>query len=243
MASPAFGSAGTQLQTTTATPQVDVPDSVAANDIVVVTAFIDGALPTITLATGFAHAGDSPTEVIPVGGGRHSIMVAWRRATGSENTANTYDFTLSGSTYVNAQAIRYTGAVASGDPWDVTNSAVGDVNGTTSPAVSDTTTVPDTLLVWAATNWSGGAWTPPTQGGTWTERRDSGDAVCTVADLAQAAAGATGSITGSCVGNDRRTAWLGALKSTNSAGAASGAWQRRPSGLLVRGRSNRRGQR
>lgn len=217
MASPAFGSIGTQLQTSTSTPSVDVPDSVASGDIIVVTAFIDGALPTITLATGFAHAGNSPTEVIPVGGGRHSIMVAWKRATGSEDTAGTYDFTLSGSTYVNAAAARYTGAVGSGDPWDVTNSAVGDVNGTAWPTVSVTTTVVDTLLVGAATNWSGGAWTPPTG---FTERRDSGDAVCTVVDLAQAAIGSSGSVSGSCAGSDRRTAWLGALKSTSGGASA-----------------------
>jgi len=242
MAAPAFGTIGTQLQTTTATPSVDVPDSVVANDVVVITGFIDGALPSITLPTGFAHAGDSPTEVIPVGGGRHSIIVCWRRATGSENTANTYDFTLGGSTYVNMAAARYTGCITSGDPWDVTNSAVGDVNGTTSPAVSDTTTVNDTLLVWSATNWAGGNWTPPTAGGTWTERRDSGDQVCTTADLAQAVAGATGSITGSCVGNDRRTAWLGALKPPAGT-AVSDVWRRRSSGLFVRGRNNNRGTR
>jgi hypothetical protein len=77
-----------------------------------------------------------------------------------------------------------------------------------SPAVTVTTTGSDRLLVWSATNWSGGAWTPPT---SFTERRDSGDEVMTSADLAQAGAGSSGSITGTCVGNDRRTAFLGAL--------------------------------
>ena len=220
---PTFGAAGTQLQTTTANPSVDVPDGVVANSVVVITGFIDGALPTITLPSGFAHAGDSPTEVIPVGGGRHSIVVCWKRATGTESTGGTYDFTLSGSTYVNMQAIRYDDCITTGDPWNVTNSAVGDVNDTVSPAVSDTTTVDETLLVWAATNWSGGTWTPPTAGGTWTKRRDSGDQVCTVADKAQSAQGATGSITGSCVGNDRRTAWLGALMPVATAATPDGS--------------------
>ena len=185
---------------------VDVPDSVAADDIIVVTAHVDNPAFTVTgLPTGFAQAPDSP-----VAGGSNRLYVMWKRATGADDTSGTYDFTLSGSTYRNAQAIRYTGAATSGDPWDVTDSAVDNTTGSgTSPPVSDTTTVADTLLVYASTNWAGGAWTPPSG---FTERRDSGDRVCTVDDLAQAAAGATGSISATCAGTDRRTAWLGALK-------------------------------
>src|SRR5262245_5623154 len=212
MAAPAFGTAGTQVQTTASTMNVDVPDSVAAGDIIVVTVFIEttGGDATVTgLATDFAQAPDSPVTVS--GGNNHKTYVMWKRATGADSTAGTYDFTLSASKYHNAQAIRYTGAISSGDPWDVTNAAEsGAISGTVTPAVSDTTTVADTLLIWSGTNWSGGTWTPPT---SFTERRDTGDGVCTVADLAQAAAGATGSITGTCTSSDRRTAWLGALKS------------------------------
>src|SRR5262245_14862679 len=212
MAAPAFGTAGTQVQTTASTMNVDVPDSVAAGDIIVVTVFIEttGGDATVTgLATDFAFAPDG--QIVVSGGNNHRQYVMWKRATGADSTAGTYDFTLSSSHYFNAQAIRYTGAVGSGDPWDVTNSAEsGATSGTVTPAVSDTTTVADTLLIWSGTNWSGGSWTPPT---SFTERRDTGDGVCTVADLAQAAAGATGSITGTCTSSDRRTAWLGALKS------------------------------
>ncbi len=216
MTAPAFGTAGTQLQGTGSTMNVDVPDSVAAGDIIVVTAFVDTTVTITGLATDFAQAADSP-QTVSAPSGVHSIYVMWKRATGADSTAGTYDFTLSGSTYRNAQAIRYTGAVASGDPWDVTNGVQsGDVNDTVSPVVSDTTTVANTLLVWAATNWAGGTWTPPTG---FTERRDSGDGVCTVADLVQPPAGATGSVTGTCTGSDKRTAWLGALKSSPEAPA------------------------
>jgi hypothetical protein len=206
MTAPAFGAAGTQLQGSTGTTaSVDVPDGVVAGSLVVVTAFIDTPTGTITaMPLDFANAGDSP-----VSGGSNKTYVMWHRATGSESTAGTYDFTLSGAIYRNMQAITYDGVVASGDPWDVTAAALDNTNGTVTPAVSDTTTLADTLLVFAGTNWAGGAWTPP---GGFTERRDTGDQVCTVADLAQAAAGATGSITATCVGSDRRTAWLGALK-------------------------------
>lgn len=210
MAAPTFGTAGTQLQGSASTMNVDVPDSVAAGDILVVTAFVDSTGTVTGLATDFAQAPDSPVVVSTGQSGQHRLYVMWKRATGADSTAGTYDFTLSGSFYRNAQAIRYTGAITSGDPWDVTASAESGASAVTvTPAVSDTTTVADTLLVWTGTNWAGGTWTPPT---SFTERRDSGDGVCTVADLTQAAAGATGSITGTCTGIGHSGAWLGALK-------------------------------
>lgn len=223
MAAPAFGSAGTQLQGTASTANIDVPDNVAADDIIVVTLYIDSTMTVTGLASSFAHAPDSPIQLgAGAGAGRHSMAVMWKRATGADSTGSTYNFTLSASTYRNGQAIRYTGVNTSGDPWDVTAFALEEGVGTsTTPAVSDTTTGADRLLVWAATNWTGGAWTPPSAGGTWTERRDSGDRVCTVADKAQAVAGATGSITGTAGANDRMTAWLGALKPVGSSGATA----------------------
>jgi hypothetical protein len=234
MASPAFGTAGTQLQGSGSTMNVDVPDSVASGDIIVVTAFIDGGTVTVSaLPTGFAHAPDSPVSNAGAPAGAHSLAVMWKRATGSDSTASTYDFTLSGSTYRNAQAVRYTGAVGSGNPWDVTAPAAATTNSTTSPAVSDTTTVADTLLVWAGTNWSGGTWTPPTG---FTERRDSGDGVCSVADKAQASAAGTGSITGTSTSSDKMSAWLGALKSTSGGTTftISPTGSITPAGALVR---------
>lgn len=224
MAAPAFGSAGTQFGGVDATPNIDIPAGVAADDIIVVTMFIDDGATVTGLPSGFAHTADSPVAVSATDPSRsHSQAIMWKRATGADSDAGTYDFTISSAVYADGQAIRYTGAVTSGDPWDVTNSAVGAGSGTAWPAVSDTTTVADVLLIASSTNWSGGAWTPP---GGFTERRDSGNQVITVVDKAQAVAGATGSISGSCVGNDARTAWLGALKSTaggTSATATPGA--------------------
>jgi hypothetical protein len=215
---PRFGAAGTQLQGSASTMNVAVPSGVAADDIVVVTAFVDTSTVTVTgLPSGFAQAPDSPVFCDTGGvGGAHRLYVMWKRATGADS--GTYDFTLSASDYRNAQAIRYVGAVTSGDPWNVTNSAQGGATSdTVTPAVSDTSTADDVLWVWAGTNWAGGTWTPPTN---YTERRDSGDGVCTVADRNQAAAGASGSITGTCTGNDKRAAWLGALMSVAAGGDA-----------------------
>lgn len=211
---PAFASASVQIQGI-GDFSVDVPSGVAANDIVRVVAFVDSTTSVTGMPAGFANATGSPV-VNNAGSGNHKLYVMWKRATGAD--AGTYDFTLSsGSTYRNVQSFRYTGAIATGDPWDVTNTAIDITDGTTSPPVSVTTSVANTLLVWDSTNWAGGAWTPPT---SFTERRDTGDRVCTNADLAQAAAGSSGSITGSCAGSNKRTAWLGALKPIPDAGGA-----------------------
>src|SRR5262245_31309545 len=108
MASPAFGTAGTQQQGVVTTAAADVPDSVAAYDIIVVTAFVDCSSTdaTITgLPSGFAQAPDSPVNV-DIGNPTDSrLYVMWKRATGADSTAGTYDFTISASVYVNAQAI------------------------------------------------------------------------------------------------------------------------------------------
>lgn len=208
MPAPSHGSIGTLLQGSAATANFPVPASVASGDLIVVAFFQDGDGTITGMPAGFAHAPSSPVNVIPEsGGGRHSLNVLWKRADAADT--GTYDFTLSVSTYRHGRAIRHTGAVASGDPWDNTASAYSGVNVSASPAVSVTTLGPDRLLLWFATNWSGGTWTPPTG---FTERFDSGDGTASGADKAQATAGTSGSISGTCTGSDRAGAWLGALK-------------------------------
>jgi hypothetical protein len=205
VAAPAFGAIGTQLQVNPgSTSSVADPPTVAANDIIVVAMFVDAAGVVSAMPSGFAHATGSPITV--TGTGAHSQVIAWKRATGADT--GTYDFTITSAGYVNGAATRYTGCITTGSPWDVTDAQFSTALGTVTPAVTVTTTGSDRLLVWSATNWSGGAWTPPT---SFTERRDSGDEVMTSADLVQAGAGSSGSVTGTCVGNDRRTAFLGAL--------------------------------
>jgi hypothetical protein len=222
VSAPAFGTIGTHLNTTTSTPAFAVPASVASGDIIVIPMFIDGGTATISaMASGFAHAEGSPVSTTG-GGTNHALAVVWKRASGADS--GTYAFTLSGSTYVAGSAARYTGAVGSGTPFDSpTSTNTGNTNGTVSPAVSVTTGGPDRLLIFSATNWTGGAWTPPT---SFNERMDTGDQVHTLDDLVQAVAGGSGTVQATCVGNDKRTAWLGALIGTTS-GAASAPPSRR----------------
>lgn len=213
MTAPSFGSAGTHQNGTAATINFAVPASVAAGDIIVAVLFIDGSTVTVSgLPTGFAHAEGSPV-IQGSGATQHSLNVMWKRATGADT--GTYDFTLSGSIYRAGAALRYTGAAATGNPWDSPTSTATDPTATTTtPAVNVTTAGPDRLLIFAGSDWSGGAWTPPT---SFTERMDAGDEVHTAADLVQTAAGASGNVSATCANAGSHAAWLGALQPATAA--------------------------
>lgn len=223
MAAPAFGSIGTYLQGTATTADFAAPASVASGDVIVIVFYLDASTTVSGLPSGFAHAPGSPLRVGAGLGGEHSLNVIAKRATGAD--AGPYTVTFSASQYRNGAAIRYTGCVASGTFWDA-NSGTGTAiatdtsNNTVTPAVSMTTSGADEMLVFAATNWSGGTWTPPT---SFTERIDNGDKTLTADDLVQAAAGTTGSVTATCVGSNKRAAWLGALIGTTSSGTTHNA--------------------
>lgn len=205
MVAPVFGSVGTYLQVSVSTASVAVPASVASGDLIVVVMFINGATSLTTPASGFVDAPNSP--VVNTSGNAHRVHVLWKRATGADS--GTYDFVLSASDFMSAAALRYTGVVGSGSPWDVTTSAnSGDATSSQTPAVSVTTTGDNRMLVFAGSNWSGGGWTPPTG---FNERVDSGFAVVTADDLVQAVAGSSGTVQATSVGNNRTVAWLGAL--------------------------------
>lgn len=215
MSAPAFGSIGTHLLGSSGTASFAVPASVAANDVIVIPMFIDvGARVLSGLAAGFVHA-----EGSPIVGASNSLAVVWKRASGAD--AGTYDFTLDSSTYRAGSAIRYTGCITTGSPFDSpVGTAFEDINGTVTPSVAVTTAGPDRLLAFYATNWSGGGWTPP---GSFTERLDTGDQVLTADDLVQAVAGSSGGVTATCVGNDKRIAALYALIGTTPATPAAGS--------------------
>lgn len=213
---PDYGSQGTQLAGVASSINVDVPDSVAVNDIIIVYAFIDNVISVNSLAAGFAHAPGSPIANPGIGGaGVHSLSVLWKRATGSDSTGGTYDFGMSGTAYRDAVAVRYPNCKLSGSPFEDTDSNFATAAGTAWPLNIDNTnplnvasTGADRLGVGAATNWSGGAWTPPTG---WSERLDAGNHVHTVVDIEMPTAITVTSSGGSCTGNDKRCGWLGVL--------------------------------
>jgi hypothetical protein len=214
MAAPAFGSAGTRLTGgTSSTANVAVPSGVASGDIIVAYLFGQDATRTCTGPDGsWSHAPNSPVTMAT--GGAHRLHVMWRRATGADS--GTYTFTFSTSDWREGVAVRYTGCLASGDPWDTSNTATLTSTGGvfTTPAVSLTTTGVDELLVFSATSWAGCSYTPPTG---FAERFDAqgaggSDAGVTVADLAQSAAGGSGTVQATMSAIGTACAFLGALK-------------------------------
>lgn len=227
MSAPAFGTIGAHHNASGTSHSFAVPSSVASGDIIVIPMFIDGTATISAMASGFDHAEGSPVSI--TGAGAHSLVLAWKRASGADS--GTYDFTVSASAYVAGSAARYTGAVGSGTPFDSPASANSDnTNGTLSPPVSVTTGGPDRMLIFTATNWSGGAWTPPT---SFNERMDTGDQVNTLGDLVQATQGGSGTVQATCAGSDKRCAWLGALIGTTSSAASAPPARRQPMGALL----------
>lgn len=207
MAAPAHASTGAYTEDASAAPSFAVPSGVSSGDVLVIAIFVDGTATITGLPTGFAEAENSPVA-LDVGGGSHSLHVAWKRATGADT--GTYDITLSGSTFCAGAALRYTGCAESGDPWDAgADDAQDAASASVTPAVAITTAGADRLLVFAATIWSGGSWTQPSG---YAERVDNGFGHLNVADLAQAVAGSSGSVTATSSGSDKRCAWLGALR-------------------------------
>lgn len=207
MAAPTVGAVGTHLQDSgTATIAVPKPAGVVADSIVVCYIYLDATNTISAMAAGFQHAVGSPQAV--TGAGNHVYNVVWKRATGTDG-AGTYDFTASAPTFHEADAVRYDGCITTGDPTEGGNGTqTTGVDSATSPAVSLTTTGPDRLIIWTASNWSGGSWTPPSG---YSEQFDAGVGTHTGASVAQAVAGSTGSVTGVCTSTDKRTAWIGAL--------------------------------
>ncbi len=207
MAAPAYGSSGTaQAGGYDNTVILGVPSGTAADDIVIAWIYNENTLSNTP--TGF-------TLKVEEASAGQAISVYWKRLTGADS--GSYQWTHADGDWCEGVAIRYTGCITTGDPFDVFDSA-NQASGTNTPAVSNTTTVVDTLQLWGGTNFNGGAWTPPSG---YTERYDdSGD--LTVSELVQAGIGGSGSITGTCAGGSTQSsAFLGALKPPAAAAASS----------------------
>jgi len=221
MVAASVGAVGTQATEATSTfADVPAPPSVVAGKGVIVCLFLDGAAQTVTPPDGTWQ--EAPNAPVNVTGGSHGLHVFWHRAAGSE--AGPYTFTWGSSTFRAGHALRIDDMVASGNPFDTPCGAAEDNTiASTSPPVSTTSLDVDRCVVWVSTNWSGGtqgsAWTPPTG---FTEHFEALYGTMTAASKALPTAGSTGSVTGTCTGSDRRTAWIGAIIGTTVGGSVVG---------------------
>lgn len=196
MAVPGPPVAGTVLAlASSASAAVAVPSGVAVNDIIVVHLYLEASR-TVTVPGDFAPLDGNPNATA-----QQWEYVYWKRATAADS--GTYSFSWPGSTTRTGRAYRIPGVVVSGTPFETPSRAARSSNGTVTPAVSTTTTGPDRLLLWLATNFQAGTWTPPSG---LTEITDSGE--ITAAYGTQATAGATGPITGTGSNSGQQTVTL-----------------------------------
>lgn len=208
---PAVGSVGAPLPGSNGTAaDVPVPAGVAVNDIILVFFYVQD-VQAVTIPSGFSEAASSPAVMNDGAGAAFNLRVYWKRATGTDGGA--YSFTIAaGLGYREAVAIRFTGCVTSGNPFDVTNSAVKTTSSDgLTPAVSVTTTGANRLLVWL-----GESWNPPTcsvvSGFTEAFQITTGtDAGLAIDTKVQASAGSSGALTGTFTIPAQTSAWLGAL--------------------------------
>lgn len=208
---PAWASSGTYLDGSGAGANIPAPAGVGADDIVIAVLYVDGATDqNVTAPAEWFAAEGSPVEqgnpVFDPANAR--LYVYWHRAAGAES--GPYAFTWDSSVYRECQAHRYEDVAPTGTPFDSpTDTAEDASNGSTTPAVDVTTAGADRLLVHAVTCWAGGTWTAGTG---FTKRMQGGFGLASCFDKTQAAAGASGPVTATVTGSNRRTAWLGALK-------------------------------
>jgi hypothetical protein len=179
---------------------------VTNRDIIVVSMYVENDT-AITPAANFTEATGSP-----VTNGALKLRTYWKRqttATGAGETTGNYGFSITFGTgpWRLGVACRYTGCITSGNPFDVTSS-VTNSGSTSTGAVSADTTEADRLLLWSSITLDGGTCTVPA-GFSTAATNNNGHMV---AHKTQAAAGPTGSLTGTWSVTTSSSTWLGALK-------------------------------
>lgn len=217
MAAPAFASVATGTASGSTTATFSVPSGVVGKttdptELIVIPIYVEDGTQTVTPpdATWF-EAGSSPVT-LSTGTKKHATRFFYHRASGIESGTYGAFIFAAGLSWRAGFATRYTGVVATGNPFDFTTSAVTDsTSSTTLPAVSGTTTGADRLLLLTNTTFDTATITPPAG---FTSRNVN---TIDLSDKAQASAGATGSIAATRgAGTTSSTVWLGALKPVGS---------------------------
>lgn len=196
---------------------VPASGSNAANDLMVIFVYKETLTAGIT-STNFVKPSDGTAGFDEIAASAsHSLYIGYKRLTG--NDTGNYSVNVGGdNSWTELVCVKVTGAVTSGSPWDDIDSLVSGGNVTASPIVASTTTGADRLLMFCATNVTGGAWTPASG---MTERLDLGGDI-TVDTLAQAASGGSGNKSATCAGSGRSISWIGAIKPVASGSTVTG---------------------
>lgn len=231
MPSPTYGAAGTYSTGGGGGSNIAlvVPTGTAANSIILAYIYVEDDTAITGVPTGFTQKAFAENNTAS---NAHRLYVYWKRATGADSGSYTFTFAAAVS-WRSGVAVRIEGAITTGDPFDTGTGAVQTAatttNATAAPAVSLTTTAADTLLVYSASNFNGGAtYTPPT---SFTENLDTEE--ITIATLAKGAAGATGSLSATASASGAQCSVLGAILSVAPGGASALPVQARRSNVAV----------
>ena len=197
MASPTYVNETATINTTaSSTLTVSVPGSIANGDVILLFVNSDGASnPVTSWPSGFTQGGTGSTN-------NQTGSWAWKAAASESGSyVVTQTFTLRGSII----CVAYRGCA--GSPINASSSAASSAANSmpaTVTAPSVTTTVANTTLVWCGMNDDGGGATGYTAPSGYTKCYDTGstmDATQAVCDIANASAGATGSVSGTATGS------------------------------------------
>jgi hypothetical protein len=203
---------------------VTPPAGLIDGDIILAAIFVSATAPppSVTPPAGFTAVSGSPTSVND-GTTFGQLNVFWKRAN-SESGNYTFTHTLASS---QGLLIAISGAATSGSPIDAVSNNTG--TGTTTTALSVTTTMASDLLVYMAHDWVGsGTLNPPT---SFTERFDS---IVYDADVTKSVAGSSGNVT-QTNGNSAGNPWGAFLVAIKPPGGSitQQPWSRISIGILI----------
>lgn len=238
MAAPAFRAISTAGGSTAANITGTEPTGGAQDDIYVAHLYIESDT-AVTAPAGWSNTFNGTTMMAECNTATRAFRsyAYWIRRGAS---APALQWTFS-SSFRGLSIAAYSGALASGDPWSFGTTAVrDDTTAATFPAVSGTTSDADEKLVWMGGDFIGGS--ASTQPTGFTERLDAGAAPggdLVAADKDQAAAGATGSITGASYtgANGTTSSLMGGLRP--AAVATGQPYIKRTGGVPFMGRNGR----
>ncbi len=205
---------------------VPVPVGVQNDDIVLVYLYAEESAPTFTPPANQGWAAlafpDVPLNTTSTNG-LHIQRVFWKRQVAGHPTTGSYAFTHA-SAITHGAAAAFTGAITTGTPVEVIDSAIENARTAAVPPVFGNTAGPDRLLVYGLTFYSWLA--EPLAPSGWTAIRvltGNTDEGLVIASKAQAAAGATGNVASPNVTSGTNTNWLATLIALVPASTASAA--------------------
>jgi hypothetical protein len=212
---PSLRALGTVVSTTTAAPSFAAPAGAVSTDVIQILFFCDDGRTTVSaVPSGFVVIPGLPQDNdVTLGSPAHSLRGYW--AYFSVAGAGPYAFTLSTSVFVEGRTAAIQNADPTGNPFEATNGATSGATAvTTAPSVTATSLSTNRYAFNAATNWTGGAWTPPAG---FTEQWDANSEVLTFDDKALPTA-QTVTPQPVCAGSNKSNAWVGIFLPLQAAG-------------------------